>query len=54
MGGAASTAGGSEPRASASVRPEEEWMLENVLFFDPSKQTPQREGGDNRTIRAQP
>ncbi|CDI84523.1 hypothetical protein, conserved [Eimeria acervulina] len=44
MGGAASTAGGSEPRASASVRPEEEWMLENVLFFDPSKQTPQREG----------
>ncbi|CDJ59646.1 hypothetical protein, conserved [Eimeria maxima] len=44
MGGTASTAGGGEPRASGPVRPEEEWVLENVLFFDPSKETSQREG----------
>ncbi|CDI84713.1 hypothetical protein, conserved [Eimeria praecox] len=44
MGGAASTAGGGEPQGSASARPEEEWVLENVLFFDPTKQATQREG----------
>lgn len=49
MGGTASTAGGGEPRASGPVRPEEEWVLENVLFFDPSKETSQREGGNSTT-----
>lgn len=38
MGAAASTAGGEAASGKVSPLPNDEWVLENVLFFDPQQQ----------------
>ncbi|KAL8443281.1 hypothetical protein Emag_005955 [Eimeria magna] len=43
MGSAASSAGG--PAEKTAALPENEWVLENVLFFDPQGQKPSGGGG---------